>query len=85
MLAKIIVDHWTNRNVYTKAVKNVHKKLESMYKEFILIRKIFLKGKPSQASIERYTKYKEEKDNFWISLLKIKKESKCWRISLELG
>ena len=63
MLAKIIVDHLTNRNIYTKAVKNIHKKLESMYKEFILIRKIFLKGKPSQASIERYTKYKEEKVN----------------------
>ena len=43
--------------------KNVHKKLEGMYKKFILIRKIFLKGKPSQASLERYTKYKEEKVN----------------------
>ena len=37
--------------------------MESMYKEFLLIRKIFLKGKPSQGSLDRYIKFKEEKDS----------------------
>ena len=36
-------DHWTQRNVYTKTLFNVTNLLESMYKEFILIWKIFLK------------------------------------------
>ena len=64
-IAKILVDHWTQRNVYTKTPQNVQKKLESQYKEFLLIRKIFLKGKPSKSGLERYTSFKEEKDNVY--------------------
>ena len=61
--AKILVEHWTKRNVYTKTTQNVEKKLESLYKKFLLIRKIFLKGKPSQGSLDRYIKFTEEKDS----------------------
>ena len=64
-VAHILDEHWTKRNVYTKTTQNVEKKLESMYKEFFLIRKIFLKGKPSQASLDRYLKFKEEKDRVY--------------------
>ena len=61
-VATILVDHWTKRNVYTKTPQNVQKKLESQYKEFLLIRKIFLKGKPSKSGLERYLSLKGEKD-----------------------
>ena len=61
-IGKLLIDHWTRRNVYTKTLSNVIKLLESMYKEFILIRKIFLKGKPSPGSLSRYMKFKEERD-----------------------
>ena len=64
-VTNILIDHWTNRNVYTKAYKNVHKQFETLYIEFGLIRKIFMKGKPSQVSLERYIKFKENKDNFY--------------------
>ena len=62
IVANILVVHWTKRNVYTKTPNNVTKLLETKYQEFFLIRKIFLKGKPSQASLERYQKFKIDKD-----------------------
>ena len=62
IVAKILVNHWIQRNVYTKAHKNVLKKLEYLYKEFVLLKKIFLKGNPTEASIQRYLTFKESTD-----------------------
>ena len=62
-VAAILIDHWTNRNVYTKTTTNVQNQVVKMYIEFKLMRKIFKKGKPSQASLERYVKFKGEKNN----------------------
>ena len=62
-VAQMLINHWSIRNVYTKTEYNVQNQLDTMYKEFQLIRKIFMKkGKPSQPSLERYLKFKESKE-----------------------
>ena len=74
-VAEILIDHGISRNIYTKTRFNVHRQLDIMYKEFQLIRKIFLKkGMPSQPSLERYLTFKEEKIRWWTYQLKTRKD-----------
>ena len=54
-----------------------------MYTEFKLIRKIFLKGKPSQASMDRYAKFKEDKD--WVLDISTKDKDRVQKLEEEYG
>ena len=48
-IAQILQEHWHKRNVYTKRLYNIELLLKNKYSEFMLIRKAFMKGNPSQA------------------------------------
>ena len=48
-IAQILQEHWRKRNVYTKPLYNIELLLKNKYSEFMLMRKAFMKGKPSQA------------------------------------
>ena len=57
-LSRILQSHWHIRNIYTKTIHYIEVVLTDMYTEFMLVRKQFLKGNPSQTTLDRYNKLK---------------------------
>ena len=64
-IAKIVVQHWINRNEYPISWQNLQQRLIKVYSESAAVRKLIMKGSYTEATNTRYNALKEIKDKVY--------------------